>query len=55
MDARLLLKKDLVGQAAVPLYLTSEKDIYDQDNAGLEDHLQVQVRRCSAVTRHAVR
>lgn len=35
VDARLLLKKNLAGRDST-LYLTSEKDIYDQFNAGLK-------------------
>jgi len=35
VDARLLLKKDPVGHGST-LYITSEKDIYDQYNAGLK-------------------
>ena len=35
LDARLLLKKDPLGHGST-LYITSEKDIYDQYNAGLK-------------------
>jgi translocation and assembly module TamB len=34
MDARLLLKKNPVARGSA-LYLTGEKDVYDQENLGL--------------------